>query len=69
MSKYGVFSCPYFPVFELYTGKYGPEKNSIFGHFSRTANRAYQPMEKQTSGDVRSRRPRVFFNIVVFKKL
>ena len=26
MSKYGVFSGPYFLVFELNTGKYGPEK-------------------------------------------
>ena len=25
-SKYGVFSGPYFPVFGLNTGKYGPEK-------------------------------------------
>ena len=45
MSKYGVFSGPYFPVFGLNTeiisvfspnaGKYGPEKNSVFGHFTR----------------------------------
>ena len=33
MSKYGVFSGPYFPVFGLNTGKYGLEKNSVFGHF------------------------------------
>ena len=26
MSKYGVFSGPYFPVFGLNTGKYGPEE-------------------------------------------
>ena len=26
MSKYGVFSGPYFPVFSPNTGKYGPEK-------------------------------------------
>ena len=25
MSKYGVISGPYFPVFALNTGKYGPE--------------------------------------------
>ena len=43
MSKYGVFSGPYFPAFGLQylsvftpnAGKYGPEKNSVFGHFSR----------------------------------
>ena len=26
MSKYGIFSGPYFPVFGLNVGKYGPEK-------------------------------------------
>ena len=36
MSKYGVFSGPYFPVFSPNTGKYEPEKNSVFGHFSRS---------------------------------
>ena len=37
MSKYGVFSGPYFPVFGLSsTGKYGPEKNSVFGRFSHS---------------------------------
>ena len=35
VSKYRVFSGPYFPVFGLNTGKYRPEKNSVFGHFSR----------------------------------
>ena len=33
---YRVFSGPYFLVFELNTGKYGPEKNSVSGHFSRS---------------------------------
>ena len=28
VSKYGVFSGPYFPVFGLNTGKYGPEKTT-----------------------------------------
>ena len=49
MSKCGVFSSPYFPVFglnkEIYGvnlriqskhGKDGPEKNSVFRHFSRS---------------------------------
>ena len=26
MSRYGVFPGPYFPVFGLNTGKYGPDK-------------------------------------------
>ena len=34
--KYGVFSGPYFPVFGLNTEKYVPEKNFVFGHFSRS---------------------------------
>ena len=33
MSKYGVLSGPYFPVFLLNTGKYGPEKTSYLGTF------------------------------------
>ena len=35
MFKYGVFSGLCFPVFEMNTRKYGPEKNFVFGHFSR----------------------------------
>ena len=27
-------SSPYFPAFGQNTGKYGPERNSVFGHFS-----------------------------------
>ena len=34
LSKYGVFSSPFFPVFGPNTGKYGPEKNSVLGRFS-----------------------------------
>ena len=33
MSRYGVFACPYFPVFGLNTGKYGPEKISYLEIF------------------------------------
>ena len=33
MSKYGIFSGPYFPVFELNTGKYGPEKTPYLDIF------------------------------------
>ena len=48
VSKYGVISCPYFPVFGLNTERYGRSlriqseyrkirirNNSVFGHFSR----------------------------------
>ena len=51
VSKYGVFSCPYFPAFELNTeryfvslriqsecGKIRTRKNSVFGHFSRSVS-------------------------------
>ena len=50
MSKYGVFSGPYFPLIGLNTKIYGinlriqseygniqTRKNSVFGHFSRSA--------------------------------
>ena len=33
VSKYGVISGPYFPVFELNTGKYGPEITPYFDTF------------------------------------
>ena len=33
MSKYGVLSGPYFPVFSLNTGKYGPEKTPYLDTF------------------------------------
>ena len=33
VSEYGVFSDPYFPVFGLNTGNYGPEKTSYFDTF------------------------------------
>ena len=34
--KYGVFSGPYFPVFGLNTGKYGPEKLRIWTLFTQS---------------------------------
>ena len=33
MSKYGVISGPYFPVFGLNTGKYGPEITPYLENF------------------------------------
>ena len=33
MSKYGVISDPYYPVFGLQTGKYGPEKTPYLDTF------------------------------------
>ena len=33
VSKYKVFSGPYFPVFNPNTGKYGPEKNPDLDNF------------------------------------
>ena len=33
VSKYGVFSGPYFPAFGLNTGKYGPEKTAYLDTF------------------------------------
>ena len=59
--KYGVFSGPYFPLFGLNTEIYGvnlrikyeyrkmrTRKNSVFGHFSRSARFAemkFQPVQ------------------------
>ena len=34
MSKYGVFSGPYFPVFSPNTGEYGPEKTPYLDTFN-----------------------------------
>ena len=33
VSKYGVFSGPYFPVFGMNTGKYGPDKTPYLDTF------------------------------------
>ena len=33
VSKYGVISGPYFPIFGLNTGKYGPEKTPYLDTF------------------------------------
>ena len=41
VAKYGVISGPYFPVFGLNAGKYGPEKTA-FGHFSRSEKVMYK---------------------------
>ena len=36
VSKYGVFSGPYFRVFRPIIGKHEPEKNSVFGYCARS---------------------------------
>ena len=45
VSKYGIFSGPYFPVFELNTEKYGPEKTPCLDTFhavySKTRHNKY----------------------------
>ena len=38
MSKYGVFSDPYFSAFSPNTGKYGPKKPPYLGTFERSTN-------------------------------
>ena len=44
MSKYGVISGPYFPVFGLNTGKYGPEITPSLDTFHAVAmmNKKYK---------------------------
>ena len=62
MSKYGVISGPYFPVFGLNTENYGvnlriqswprkmrTRKNSVFGHFSRSENNEILYVLKQSN--------------------
>ena len=44
MSKYGVISALYFPVFRPNTGKYGPEI-TVFGLFSRSILFTYQLLD------------------------
>ena len=34
MAGYGAFSGPFFPVFKMNIGIYGPRKTSVLGHFS-----------------------------------
>ena len=41
MSKYGVISGPYFPVFGLNTGKYGPEIAPYWDTFHAVYNYNY----------------------------
>ena len=52
MSKYGFFSGPYFPVFVLNTGKYGPEKTSYLDtfHAVRQKKRKFEK-SKEDDGD------------------
>ena len=37
VSRYGIFSGPYFPAFGLNTGKYGPEKTPYLDTFRAVA--------------------------------
>ena len=39
VSKFGVFSVSYFPVFEVNTGKYGPEKTPYLDTFLAVVNK------------------------------
>ena len=40
LSIYWVFSSPCFPELGLNTRKYGPEKNFVFGHISRSVKKS-----------------------------
>ena len=48
MSKYEVFSGPYFPVFSPNTGKYRPEKNPHLDTFEAGERRGLSLTEKFT---------------------
>ena len=51
VSKYGVFSGPYFPVFGLNTGIYGPEKTSYLDTFYPVVISGIKCIEKVISND------------------
>ena len=59
VSKYGVFSAPYFPAFGLNTGKYGPEKTPYLDTF-HTVNSTYNC--SNTSGFKHITRLRLLLN-------
>ena len=42
MTKYGTFSDPYFPVFGLTKGKYGPEKTPYLDTFYAVTKKVYE---------------------------
>ena len=51
MSKYGVFSGPYFPVFSPNTGKYGPEKTPFLDTFQPIISKLFKKiMQNQING-------------------
>ena len=54
MSKYGVFSGPYFPIFGMNTGKYGPEKAPYLDTFDAVLFNTYytlitEPAQNKTT--------------------
>ena len=49
MSKYGVFSGQYFPVFSPNTGKYGQEKTPFLETFHAVINRTALGITKKLS--------------------
>ena len=56
MFKQGVFSGPYFPVFGLNIGKYGPEKSPYFDTFHvvrfSTVNAIFRSLKKQEEKNI-----------------
>ena len=56
MFKHGVFSGPYFPVFGLNIGKYGPEKFPYFDTFHAvwfsTVNAIFRSLKKQEEKNI-----------------
>ena len=47
VSKYGVFTGPYFPAFGLNTGKYGPEKTPYLDTFRAVFVKRSSPTMRQ----------------------
>ena len=52
VSKYGVFSGPYFPVFGLNTGKYGTEKTAYLDTFHAVVETLWKDMQTNLVTDL-----------------
>ena len=63
MSKYGVFSVSYFPVFGLNTGKYGPEQTPYLDTFHAVITPCHYWATKRQAALFNN-----YFTIIGFKK-
>ena len=72
MSKYGVFSGPYFPAFEMNTGKYGLEKTPYLDTLHAVFISKYNEKESwhmQSRGLETFEHLNIFFNLATIVPL